>query len=212
MRRLNRAAYSRDRCLRRRKGSVNANAVATVLHAVGRDVKPVDTTGYRTSSADCAQLARNTHNIPDDDGEFFLVRPPCDSPRPHKMLLVRCQARRLSSIVFRVAADTVGGDVPYHARIVGSDSSLAIGSTDVPPECRPHCNTGPTDAGSGTKPHSPSTDIDDGVAKPHRLVLDDNSNKLKLGPREGCSPTVKSRRQASTSLRDVSFSSSSMQR
>ena len=165
--------------------ATSANAVATVLHAAGPDVKPGDTTGYRTSSADCAHWEQSTRSIPDDGTEFFLVRPPCDSPRAHQMLPIRCQARRLSSIVFRVAAGTVGDDAPYHARIAGSDSSLAIGSTDVPLEGRPHCNTGPTDAGCGTKPHSPSTDIDDRVATPRRLVLDDNPNKLKLGPREG---------------------------
>lgn len=199
---------------RETRGPVAATAAANGPRAARPGAKPDDTTGYRTFSADCAAWRRSTRSIRDDDTDFFLAHPPCDSPRAVKNRPIGCPPGCLA-VAVRVAVGTVGDDAAGPVRTAGSTGLPATDSNAAPPVGKPGYNSGPTHRGCGTRPRSPSTGTAAVAAKPHcgaaarpcSLALNDNRNKLKVGPREGRSLTVKSRRQAPTCLRGGCFPS-----
>jgi hypothetical protein len=155
-----------------------SSAVANVLHAPVRDVKPVDKRGYRTSSADCAAPPRSTHSIRGEHRRFFSPHPPPDSPR------AASNRSRVARSRAGVAADIARDGWLSPAAIGGNADSPATVSSDEPLAGRPHYNTAPTDEPDETTFRSPSRDTTAVAERVRSVAWHNQRNKLNMGPRE----------------------------
>jgi len=181
-----------------------ATAAASVLPAAKQHVTPADTTWSRTFSKANELESGNTHSSRDDGRQNFLKNLPVDSPRNPTGAsgwLVRQHLRQARGIVVADFADTGCDAVVYRARWRGSGGWRSTATTCGRPVGRKCCNTEPTDPLSEMVADIPSADNAGHEAKGEPLERRCDRNTLEEGPREALLPSVKSRSEASTSLR-----------
>ena len=182
MRRLNHPPPAAARHARAAENAPLArSAVANVLRAAARDVKPADKRDYRTSSADCAHSSQNARNTPGASTEFFSRHPDPDSPRtPHGERLDGIPAHGIAGVGAGIAR---GGTLSL-APTADNAGWPATATSDGPPVDSPRCNTEPADGRRESGLHNLSADIAAAAAWIPAVASRTVANKLKSGPRE----------------------------